>query len=144
MHAVLTMLTCFFSSFFSSWAQSQLHQQENNPLILVEAIISQVQSPKAVKVASDTIEGNCYFSGSNCNGARISLFDRDGNLIETQTLLSSNNPSFAFHKLKADQNYRIDVDYKRYEAKGELNRVKTGSYLQVDLFKKSEKLKTDL
>ena len=117
---------------------SQISTPKSDLVEYIGAIIEQAQGPQSLEISKDTIEGNCYFKGSGCSGAEVSLFDSKGNLLEKQILLASNHPSFSFRNLAADQLYKIEISYVRYKAKGRLEKIKTGSLLQIEIQEKSK------
>ncbi|MGE3610267.1 MAG: hypothetical protein AB7I27_11810 [Bacteriovoracaceae bacterium] len=110
---------------------------QNDPVGLIfhgtlGLLFSASQGATDPKIPSDQVAGKCEYEGSNCNGAKVVLVDKDI-FFQEKTLVAQGE--FKYINLKKNHEYILEISWPAHKLK-ETRKVKSGNFYNLKFVEK--------
>ena len=123
--SALILLVTLSSGAFGQATSNPANAVLNGTIALAMSMTKKTEA----EVSADILAGSCSYQGSNCNGAKVTLFDGDQRLQE-RTLTSGGE--FRFTNLKKKYDYVLELSWPGHRFL-ERQKVTSGSFYSFDL-----------
>ncbi|MBA2404058.1 MAG: hypothetical protein H0V66_04740 [Bdellovibrionales bacterium] len=127
-------LICLSLLSFESQAQAQFGNYDNVPNAALNTTTALIRTFTKENIPKDSVSGMCEFSGSNCNGAEITLF-KGNQRIYVGTLTSRGE--FKIPGLKKSETYQFILNWPKHGL-SQNRTVETGEFIDIKLTQKTK------